>query len=44
MSCAEPTLQKYFVENSENRNFIVLDLSLSILNLDETDVNRANIA
>jgi hypothetical protein len=37
MSCnSEPTLQKYFVENSENKNFIVLDLSSSILNLDET--------
>ncbi|MFT5646778.1 MAG: hypothetical protein ACI976_001462 [Aureispira sp.] len=36
ISCnAEPTLQKYFVENSENKNFIVLDLSSSILNLDE---------
>jgi hypothetical protein len=30
----EPTLQKYFVENTENKNFIALDLSPSILNID----------
>ena len=30
----EPTLQKYFVESSENKNFIALDLSPSILNID----------
>jgi hypothetical protein len=29
----EPTLQKYFVENTENKDFIVLDVSPSILNL-----------
>ena len=32
----EPTLQKYFVENTENKNFIALDLSPSILNIDAT--------
>ena len=32
----EPTLQKYFVENTENKNFIALDLSPSILNIDPT--------
>jgi len=30
----EPTLQKYFVENTDNKNFIALDLSPSILNID----------
>ena len=32
----EPTLQKYFVENTENKNFIALDVSPSILNVDKT--------
>jgi hypothetical protein len=37
MSCnSEPTLQKYFVKNTENKNFIALDVSSSILNVDET--------
>ena len=35
----EPTLQKYFVENTENKNFIALDLSPSILNIDATKLN-----
>ena len=36
-SCnSEPTLQKYFVENSEKKSFVALDLSPSILNLDKT--------
>lgn len=35
-SCnSEPTLQKYFVENTENKNFIALDISSNILNVDE---------
>jgi len=34
-SCnSEPTLQKYFVENTENKNFIAVDVSPSILNID----------
>ncbi len=33
---SEPTLQKYFVEHTENKDFIALDLSPSILNLDKT--------
>ena len=37
ISCnSEPTLQKYFVENTENKNFISLDVAPSILNLDKT--------
>lgn len=36
MSCnTKPSLQKYFVENTENKDFIALDVSSSILNLDQ---------
>ena len=36
-SCnSEPTLQKYFVENTENKDFIALDISSNILNVDKT--------
>lgn len=35
----EPSLQKYFVENTENKNFIALDVSPSILNLDQTKMS-----
>ena len=39
-SCnSEPTLQKYFVENTENKNFVVLDVSPEILNVDETKLS-----
>jgi len=31
----EPTLQKYFVENSEKKDFLALDLSPSIINIDK---------
>jgi PBP1b-binding outer membrane lipoprotein LpoB len=35
-SCnSEPSLQKYFVENTENKNFIALDVSPDILNVDK---------
>jgi len=35
MGCkSEPTLQKYFVENTENKDFIAVDVSPSILNID----------
>lgn len=37
VSCnSEPTLQKYFVENSEKKDFIALDISSNILNVDKT--------
>ncbi|MGL2963718.1 DUF4252 domain-containing protein [Flavobacterium sp. RSB2_4_14] len=40
LSCNdEPTLQKYFVENSEKNNFVVLDVSPSILNVDKTKLS-----
>lgn len=39
-SCnSEPSLQKYFVENTENKNFIALDISSSILNLDQAKLS-----
>ncbi len=42
LSCnSEPTLQKYFVENTENKDFIALDLSPSILNVDKTKLSIA---
>ncbi|TRX36428.1 DUF4252 domain-containing protein [Flavobacterium sp. ZT3R18] len=35
-SCkSEPTLQKYFVENTENKDFVALDISSNILNVDQ---------
>ena len=37
LSCTnEPTLQKYFVESSEKKDFVALDLSSSILNMEKT--------
>lgn len=41
ISCnSEPSLQKYFVENSENKDFIVLDISSSILNVDTAKLSK----
>ena len=36
---SEPTLQKYFVENSEKKEFIALDVSPSIINIDKTKLS-----
>lgn len=36
---SEPTLQKYFVENTENKNFIALDVSPTILNIDNNKLS-----
>jgi hypothetical protein len=37
MSCSnEPSIQKYFVENSGKKDFIALDVSPSIINIDKT--------
>lgn len=37
MSCnSDPSLQKYFVESTENKNFVALDISPSILGLDQS--------
>ncbi|MGZ9735663.1 DUF4252 domain-containing protein [Flavobacterium sp. GNP002] len=42
VSCnSEPTLQKYFVENTQNKNFIALDVSPNILNVDKTKLSIA---
>ena len=41
-SCnSEPSLQKYFVKNTENKNFIALDVSPDILNVDKTKLSVA---
>jgi hypothetical protein len=41
-SCkSEPTLQKYFVEKTENKDFIALDISSNILNVDQTKLTVA---
>ncbi|PJJ06995.1 uncharacterized protein DUF4252 [Flavobacterium sp. 1] len=41
-SCnSEPTLQKYFVENTENKDFIALDISSNILNVDKAKLTVA---
>ncbi|OIV43966.1 DUF4252 domain-containing protein [Flavobacterium johnsoniae] len=40
VSCnSEPSLQKYFVENTDNKDFIALDVSPSILNLEKTKLS-----
>jgi hypothetical protein len=36
-----PTLQQYFVENTESKDFIALDLSPSILNVDKVKLSIA---
>ena len=42
ISCdSKPSLQKYFVENTDNKNFIALDVSPSILNVDKTKLSAA---
>ena len=42
ISCnSESTLQKYFVENSENKNFIALDVFPKKLNVDKTKLSVA---
>lgn len=39
LSCnSEPTLQKYFVENIESKDFIAIDVSASILRLDKSKI------
>lgn len=40
VSCSDgPSLQKYFVENTENANFISLDISPSILKVDKAKLS-----
>src|SRR6187551_3862720 len=41
-SCkSEPTLQKYFVENTVNKDFIAVDISSNILNVDNAKLTEA---
>jgi hypothetical protein len=40
VSCSnEPSLQKFFVENAEKKDFIALDVSSSILNIDKAKLS-----
>jgi hypothetical protein len=40
VSCSnKPSLQKFFVENSEKKDFIALDVSSSILNIDKAKLD-----
>jgi len=40
VSCnSDPSLQKYFVQNTDNKNFIALDVSPSILNVEKTKLS-----
>ncbi len=42
MSCKdEPSLQKYFVESGEKKEFMALDVSSSILNINETKLSAS---
>lgn len=42
LSCSnKPTLQKYFVENTENKDFIAIDVSPSILNLEKVALSES---
>ena len=39
-SCkSEPSLQKYFVENTENKDFVAIDLTPRMLNIDNTKLS-----
>lgn len=39
-SCtSEPTLQKYFVESSDKKGFVTVDVSPSIINMDKTKLS-----
>ena len=40
---SEPSLQKYFVENSENKDFIAVDVSPSILNVDASKLTADQV-
>lgn len=40
MSCnSKPSLEKYFVDNTENKNFIQVDVSPSILNIEKNKLS-----
>ena len=40
VSCSqEPTLQKYYVDNSDNKEFITLDIAPNIINTDSLELS-----
>ena len=40
-SCnSKPSLEKYFVDNTENKNFVQVDVSSNILNVDKTKLTE----
>lgn len=42
LSCSnKPTLQKYFVENTEDKDFIAIDVSPSVLNLEKASLSES---
>ena len=42
VSCnSKPSLEKYFVDNSENKNFLQFDLSSNLLNVDKTKLSQS---
>jgi hypothetical protein len=44
-SCnSNPSLQKYFVENTENKDFIAIDISPAVLNIDKNKLTAAQTA
>ena len=41
VSCSqEPTLQKYYVDNSDNKEFITLDIAPNIINTDSLELSE----
>ena len=45
LSCnSNPSLESYFVDNSENKNFIQVDVSPSILNIDKIKLSASELA
>lgn len=38
---SEPSLQKYFAENTENKDFIAIDISPAVLNIDKNKLSAA---
>ncbi len=44
VSCSnKPSLQKYYIENQENQNFMVIDIPTSILNINEDSLSAKQL-
>lgn len=44
ISCtSKPSLQKYYIENQENQNFMVIDIPTSILNINEDSLSKKQL-